>query len=56
MRASAAKSIEQIRQNKLTVSSIQEHHELAAQGGEANRVETLEDCTRLVEYIKSFQM
>lgn len=54
--ASAAKSIEQIRQNKLTVRSIQEHHELAAQGGEANRVETLEDCTRLVEYIKSFQM
>jgi len=54
--ATAAKSIEQIRQDKLSVMSVQEHHELAAQGGEAHKVETLEDCTRLVEYIKSFQM
>jgi carbamoyl-phosphate synthase large subunit len=54
--ASAAKSIEQIRQRHLTVLSIQEHHELAAQGGAAQQIETLEDCTRLVEYIKSFQM
>ncbi|MGH9425208.1 MAG: hypothetical protein ACRD2L_02730, partial [Terriglobia bacterium] len=54
--ASAAKSIEQIRQRQLSVRSIQEHHELAAQGGVAHPVETLEDCTRLVEYIKSFQM
>ena len=54
--ASAAKSIEQTRKSQLTVLSVQEHHELAAQGGESNQVETLEDCTRLVEYIKSFQM
>jgi carbamoyl-phosphate synthase large subunit len=54
--ASAAKSIEQIRQRHLSVRSIQEHHELAAQGGVAHPVETLEDCTRLVEYIRSFQM
>jgi carbamoyl-phosphate synthase large subunit len=54
--ASAAKSIEQTRENPLTVLSVQEHHELAAQGGESRQAETLEDCTRLVEYIKSFQM
>ena len=54
--ASAAKSIEQIRNRQLSVMSIQEHHELAAQGGRTEQVETLEDCTRLVEYIKSFQM
>ena len=54
--ASAAKSIEQTRKRQLTVLSVQEHHEIAAQGGESNRVETLEDCVRLVEYIKSFQM
>jgi hypothetical protein len=36
--------------------SIQEHHEHAAQGGGAHATETLEDCTRLVEYIKAFQM
>ena len=54
--ASAAKSIEQIRKKQLTVLSIQEHHELAAQGGATHRVETLEDCTLLLEYIKAFQM
>ncbi len=54
--ASAAKSIEQIKQRHLDVRSIQEHHELAAQGGVVHPVETLEDCTRLVEYIRSFQM
>jgi hypothetical protein len=40
----------------LPVMSIQEYHELAAQGGPAGPVETLEDCSRLVEYIKSFQL
>jgi carbamoyl-phosphate synthase large subunit len=57
--ASAGKSIEQLRQSDgggLSVLSVQEHHELAAQGGEAQQVESLEDCVRLVEYIKSFQM
>jgi carbamoyl-phosphate synthase large subunit len=54
--ASAAKSIEQTRKSQLGVLSVQEHHEIAAQGGERNQVETLEDCVRLVEYIKSFQM
>jgi carbamoyl-phosphate synthase large subunit len=54
--ASAAKSIQQMREQKLSVMSIQEYHELAAQGGAAGPVETLEDCSRLVEYIKSFQM
>jgi len=54
--ASAAKSIEQIRERHISVMSVQEHHELAAQGGEVNPVESLEDCVRLVEYIKSFQM
>ncbi|MCK5572013.1 MAG: ATP-grasp domain-containing protein, partial [Bacteroidetes bacterium] len=54
--ASAAKSIEQLRMHDLSVRSVQEHHELAAQGGGTHRVETLEDCTLLLEYIKSFQM
>jgi carbamoyl-phosphate synthase large subunit len=54
--AAAAKSIEQTTKNPLTVLSVQEHHEIAAQGGESGEIETLEDCTRLVEYIKSFQM
>jgi hypothetical protein len=54
--ASAAKSIEQLKTRKLGVLSIQEYHELARQGGAAARLETLEDCTRLVEYIKSFQL
>jgi carbamoyl-phosphate synthase large subunit len=54
--ASAAKSIEQIRKRRLTVMSIQEYQELAIQGGGPHQVETLEDCTRLIEYIKSFQM
>ena len=54
--ASAAKSIQQIRNRGLSVMSIQEYHELAAQGGQTGPVETLEDCSRLVEYIKSFQM
>jgi carbamoyl-phosphate synthase large subunit len=53
--ASAARSIEQLRSRQLSVLSVQEHHELAAQGG-AHPVETLEDCTLLVEYIKAFQM
>jgi carbamoyl-phosphate synthase large subunit len=54
--ASAVKSIEQIRNRQLSVMSIQEHQELAAQGGGTHDIESLEDCTRLVEYIKSFQM
>jgi carbamoyl-phosphate synthase large subunit len=54
--ASAAKSIEQLRSRPLEVMSVQEHHELAAQGGGTHAAETLEDCTRLVEYIKAFQM
>ncbi len=54
--ASACKSIEEMRLNELSVMSVQEHHELAAQGGVAKSVETLEDCERLVEYIRSFQL
>lgn len=54
--ASAAKSIEEMRKNQLAVLSLQEHHEVAAQGGSAKPVETLEDCERMVEYIRSFQM
>ncbi len=54
--ASAAKSIEQLRSRPLGVLSIQEHHELASQGGGTHTVDTLEDCTRLLEYIKAFQM
>ena len=54
--ASAAKSIDQIRNRQLTVMSIQEHQELAAQGGPMGDIESLEEATRLVEYIKSFQM
>jgi carbamoyl-phosphate synthase large subunit len=54
--ASAAKSIEQLKKKELGVFSIQEYHELARQGGSSARLETLEDCTRLVEYIKSFQL
>ncbi len=54
--ASAAKSIERLRQADLPVVSVQEYHELARQGGAPRQLETLEDCTRLVEYIRSFQM
>jgi carbamoyl-phosphate synthase large subunit len=53
---SAAKSIERLRHHPPGVMSIQEYHELAAQGGTFHPAESLEDCTRLVEYIKSFQM
>ena len=55
--ASAARSIEQMRAHRLSVMSIQEHHELAMQGGGGSHaLETVEDCTRLLEYIKAFQM
>jgi carbamoyl-phosphate synthase large subunit len=54
--ASAAKSIEVLRKKELSVQSVQEYHELAGQSGAAPRVESLEDVTRLVEYIKSFQI
>jgi carbamoyl-phosphate synthase large subunit len=54
--ASAAKSIEVMRNRGYNVLSVQEHHELATQGGVTRQLESLEDCTRLVEYIKSFQM
>jgi carbamoyl-phosphate synthase large subunit len=54
--ASAAKSIEALRKRHLGVLSIQEYNELAAQGGGSRQPETLEDATRLVEYIRSFQM
>jgi carbamoyl-phosphate synthase large subunit len=54
--ASAAKSIEQMRDHKLTVLSIQEYQGLALQGGGTHQVETLEDCARLLEYIKGFQL
>ncbi len=54
--ASAAKSIEQTRERQLSVMSIQEYHELARQGGRTEQPESLEDVTRVVEYIRSFQM
>ncbi len=54
--ASAARSIEETRSRRFDVMSVQEHHELAAQGGRMQPVESLEDCARLVEYIKSFQV
>jgi carbamoyl-phosphate synthase large subunit len=54
--ASAAKSIEQMRQKEFSVMSVQEYHELARQGGALHQLQTLEDCTRLVEYIRSFQL
>jgi carbamoyl-phosphate synthase large subunit len=54
--ASAAKSIDAIRTSSLSVLSVQEYHELAAQGGAAQQLESLEDVSRLVEYIKSFKI
>jgi carbamoyl-phosphate synthase large subunit len=54
--ASAAKSIEQMKNKTFSVMSVQEYHELARQGGGSRTLETLEDCTRLVEYIRSFQV
>jgi carbamoyl-phosphate synthase large subunit len=54
--ASAAQSIEQIRERQLSVMSIQEYHELAGQGGRTQPADSLEDCVRLVEYIRSFQL
>jgi carbamoyl-phosphate synthase large subunit len=54
--ASAAKSIEQIRQHNLGVMSVQEYHELAAQGGDVQHLDSLEESARLLEYIKSFQV
>ncbi len=53
--ASAARSIEETRNHRFDVMSVQEHHEHAAEGGRMQPVESLEDCARLVEYIKSFQ-
>ena len=41
--ASAAKSIEQVRERQLSVMSIQEYHELARQGGRTEQPESLED-------------
>ncbi len=54
--ASAAKSIEALRRRQLGVVSIQEYHELAAQGGATRQPESLEDATRFIEYIRAFQM
>ena len=54
--ASAAKSIEQIRQRNLGVMSVQELHELASQGGDVQHLDSLEENARILEYIKSFQM
>ncbi|MBK7257729.1 MAG: carbamoyl-phosphate synthase large subunit [Ignavibacteriae bacterium] len=54
--ASAAKSIEQMKNQTFSVMSVQEYHELARQGGGSRKLETLEDCTRLVEFIRSFQV
>ena len=41
---SAIKSIEQTRQHGLEVMSIQEHHELVAQGGQVRRGDSLDAC------------
>jgi carbamoyl-phosphate synthase large subunit len=54
--ASAAKSIAHLRKQTPGVQSIQEYHELASQGGTFHPADSVEDCARLVEYIKSFQM
>jgi len=54
--ASAARSIEWMREQEGSVRSIQEYHEVAGQGGRTRPSESLEDCTRLVEYIRAFQM
>jgi carbamoyl-phosphate synthase large subunit len=53
--ASAAKSIERLGGEKLGVLSIQEYHELARQGGPTEQPNTLEDCVRVVEFIKGLQ-
>jgi carbamoyl-phosphate synthase large subunit len=54
--ASASKSIEQMRKEKFSVSTVQEYHELARQGGKTEQPITIEDCSRVIEYIKSFQV
>ncbi len=54
--ASAARSIAEMRRHEFTVMSIQEYHELARQGGTTEQPVSIEDCSRVVEYIKSFQM
>lgn len=54
--AAAAKSIEQIRTQEIGVLSVQEYHELASQGMRTQRLESLADCQRVVEYIKAYQM
>ena len=54
--ASAARSIAQMRRERFSVKSIQEYHELARQGGATEQPVSIEDCSRVVEYIKSFQM
>jgi carbamoyl-phosphate synthase large subunit len=54
--ASAAASIDQMRRKKFSVMSIQEYHELARQGGKTEQPVSIEDCSRVVEYIKSFQV
>jgi carbamoyl-phosphate synthase large subunit len=54
--ASAAKSIEAIREHPLTVMSVQEYHQRGSAWGGSRPIESLEDCAMLVEHIKAFQM
>ncbi len=53
--ASAAKSIERMKTQTFSVRSIQEYHELARAKGATKQPVTVEDCQKVVEYIKVFQ-
>ena len=53
--ASAAKSIERMKNQPFTVRSLQEYHALAREKGPTKQPETIEDCEQVVQYIKVFQ-
>jgi carbamoyl-phosphate synthase large subunit len=53
--ATAAKSIERMLKRPFSVLSIQEYHDLARQSGPTEQPLTIDDCAKVVEYIKSFQ-
>ncbi len=53
--ASAAKSIERMKNQQFSVRSLQEYHALAREKGPTRQPETVEECEKVVEYIKVYQ-
>ncbi len=53
--ASAVKSIERMKREPFSVRSVQEYHEMARRGGPTEQPSSIEDCARVVEFIKTLQ-